>query len=99
MTAHNVDVKSHSKKYIKVYLALMVLTVLTVYASFLPTSVGVGIILALIIASVKSTLVAGVFMHLFGEKKIIIWTLILTIIFFIFLILIPLFSSLDPIKY
>lgn len=99
MTAHNVDVKSHSKKYIKVYLALMVLTVLTVYASFLPISVGVGIILALIIASVKSTLVAGVFMHLFGEKKIIIWTLILTIIFFIFLILIPLFSSLDPIKY
>lgn len=99
MTTHNVDVKSHSKKYIKVYLALMVLTVLTVYASFLPISVGVGIILALIIASVKSTLVAGVFMHLFGEKKIIIWTLILTIIFFIFLILIPLFSSLDPIKY
>ncbi|MSQ45438.1 MAG: hypothetical protein EXR24_00440 [Ignavibacteria bacterium] len=99
MTAHNVDVKSHSKKYIKVYLALMVLTVLTVYASYLPTNVGVGIILALIIASVKSTLVAGVFMHLFGEKKIIIWTLILTIIFFIFLILIPLFSSLDSIKY
>ncbi len=99
MTTHNVDVKSHSKKYIKVYLALMVLTVLTVYASFLTVSVGVGIILALIIASVKSTLVAGIFMHLFGEKKIIIWTLILTIIFFIFLILIPLFSSLDSIKY
>ena len=99
MTTHNVDVKSHSKKYIKVYLALMVLTVLTVYASFLPISVGAGIILALIIASVKSTLVAGVFMHLFGEKKIIIWTLILTIIFFIFLIFIPLFSSLDSIKY
>ncbi|MDA0986368.1 MAG: cytochrome C oxidase subunit IV family protein [Bacteroidetes bacterium] len=99
MSSNHVDTKKHLKIYLTVYISLMILTGVTVFASYIPTTVGLGITLALIIASIKSSLVAGYFMHLIAEKKIIFWTLVLTAIFFIFLIFIPLMSVLDPIKY
>ena len=49
----------------------------------------VAVIVALIIASFKGSLVAAVFMHLSHERKAIYWVLLLTVLFFIVLMAIP----------
>ena len=75
------------KKEIRVYLivfgALAVLTGLTVYACYgLKMPPHIAIMIALAIASVKGFLVAGFFMHLLSEKKLIYSVLGLTVFFF-----------------
>ena len=75
-----------------VFGALGILTVVTVLASYLEISTSEGIFLALIIASVKASLVAGYFMHLITEKNTIIWILILTVVFFFVMLFLPLVS-------
>ena len=39
--------------------------------------------MALIIACIKGALVAGYFMHLISEKKVIAWVLIVTVVFLV----------------
>ncbi len=99
MEATNVaDFKQHHvRKYIIVFVSLMVLTLVTVGVAYLHLSVVSAIILALIIASVKGSLVACYFMHLISEKKMIYLTLILTVVFFVVLMALPLFHNADPI--
>ena len=84
------DVQAHIQLYKKIGAALMVLTVVTVLASFLPVGIALGVVVALIIATVKGSLVASYFMHLVGERKSIYFTLLLTGFFFLVLIFIPL---------
>ncbi len=93
------EVKKHVKVYIMVFVVLLFLTIVTVAVSYLHLSVGVGIAVALLIASIKATLVGGYFMHLISEKKLIYATLILTVVFFIVLMVIPVSHALDPIRY
>ena len=76
------DMQAHVKVYFGVFFALLVLTVVTVAVSYLEVSVPVGIAIGLFVASIKATLVACYFMHLIDEKKVIYWSLILTVIFF-----------------
>lgn len=88
--------------YWKIFGALMVLTCITVAAAFLdkvaPTiTITVAIVIAMIIAVVKGSLVASVFMHLKGEKPIIFWSLALTVIFFVFLMAIPVMVTEDSV--
>ena len=90
-------VKKHVAAYKKVGGALMVLTVVTVLASYLPTTVPLAIVIALIIATTKGSLVASVFMHLVGERKAIYWALALTVVFWVFLMSLPLLGQLDHI--
>ena len=52
---------------------------------------------ALIVATIKGSLVAMYFMHLLHERKVIYWVLMLTVIFFIFLMFVPLLTNLDRI--
>ena len=67
------DIKKHISIYRNVGIALLVLTVCTVGASYLNFSYAwVGISLGLLIACVKGSLVASEFMHLNNEKKIMI---------------------------
>jgi cytochrome c oxidase subunit 4 len=73
----------------------MVLTVVTVAISYLHLSVGAAIGIALVVASVKATLVACYFMHLISERKMIYATLILTGAFFLVLLLVPVFHFSD----
>jgi cytochrome c oxidase subunit 4 len=77
---HNAaDIQQHVRKYIIVFVALIVGTILTVAASYLPIkSVAVTVAIALFIASVKGFLVAGYFMHLISEKKMIYSILLAT---------------------
>jgi len=86
MSSDTHDIKSEVKGYRKVFFALMVLTVVTVLASNLKIGMTLGIILALVIATVKAGMVACHFMHLKTERKSIYMILILTAIFFMFMI-------------
>ena len=93
--AHAEDVKKHVKVYISVFVGLLALTIITVTISYLHLSVIPAIIVALIIASVKGSLVASYFMHLITEKKMIYAALGLTAVFFLILIFIPLLAMSD----
>jgi cytochrome c oxidase subunit 4 len=71
----------------------MVLTVVTVAASYLDVSVGAAIALALTIAAIKGGLVAGFFMHLISERKLIYSVLALTVLFFLVLLFAPVWGQ------
>jgi cytochrome c oxidase subunit 4 len=86
----NVDeIRKHVRTYILVFVALMALTVITVTVSYLHLDVKWAIAVALFIATLKGSLVAGFFMHLISEKKLIYATLLLTFIFFVALLFLP----------
>lgn len=75
--------QQHVKKYLFVFYALIVGTIVTVLASYLPIdSVALTVAIALFIACVKGFLVAGYFMHLMSEKKMIYGILLTTVFFF-----------------
>ena len=59
---------------------LMIFTVITVAASRFHFAVPVAITVALIIAAMKGSMVAGVFMHLSHEKQWIYGALLLTVV-------------------
>src|ERR671910_2505010 len=94
--AHD-DIRSHVKTYYMVFGALMVLTVVTVGVSYLELATPLAITVALIVAVIKGSLVALFFMHLLHERKVIYWALMLTVVFFIFLMFVPLVTNLDKI--
>lgn len=96
-TSHTEDIKKHVKVYIIVFASLMILTVVTVAVSYLHLSTAAAVTVALLIATIKGSLVACYFMHLISEKKFIYGALILTVIFFVALMLLPLFANADPI--
>jgi cytochrome c oxidase subunit 4 len=79
----------HTKAYWAVGIALFVLTVVTVTASVFHFAVLVAVSVGLLIAVVKGSLVAMFFMHLFNERRVIYGALILTAIFFLALLLLP----------
>ena len=96
MAGHTVEeIKKETRGYILVFVALAALTVVTVAVSYLHLSVGMAIVLALFIATIKGSLVACFFMHLISERKLIYSVLILTVVFFVFLMLVPLGTFLD----
>jgi caa(3)-type oxidase subunit IV len=91
------EVKKTIRQYLMVGAALFVGTVITVAANQVHLAVPLAITVGLIIASVKGSLVAGVFMHLSHEKKWIYGSLILTAAFFAVLMLIPFLTTYDTI--
>ena len=91
----NKHIQEHIKVYLTVFGALGVLTLLTVAAAYMDVSTTETIFLALTIATVKASLVAGYFMHLINEKQTIIWILCLTFVFFLFCMFIPMITSID----
>jgi cytochrome c oxidase subunit 4 len=86
---HAVDIDKHVRVYITVFVALMVLTIITVAVSYLDLSMAIAVPVALFIALVKGSLVAGYFMHLISEKKLIYAVLVLTVVFFAALLALP----------
>ena len=79
----------HTALYLKVFSALMVLTVLTVGASRIHFPGHLGMIVGVLIACLKAGLVASVFMHLKWEKPLIYGVLGLTLFFAVFLFGLP----------
>ncbi len=76
------QIRKETRVYILVFVGLMFLTLVTVGVSYLHLPTREAIFLALGIASVKGFLVAGYFMHLLSEKKLIYAVLLLTVFFF-----------------
>lgn len=96
MEATSVEaVKKSVRTYMFVFGSLMVLTAITIAVASLHLSVGMAIAVALFIATIKGTLVAGYFMHLLSERKLIYSTLILTAVFFCALMFLPISHYLD----
>ena len=94
------DMNHHIKIYKKVFIALLLLTVVTVGVSYYDfggimwLAVGVG----LFIAFIKGYLVAANFMHLNNEKDFIYMTLAMTVGFFIVLFFMPTLWHNDTLK-
>ena len=85
------EIREHSKTYIKILIALLFLTGLTVAVSYYDFggSVFLAVFVGLLIATIKGSLVACYFMHLIDEQKIIYWVLGITGFFFFVLMLVP----------
>jgi cytochrome c oxidase subunit 4 len=92
---HAADIDRHVRVYITVFVALMVLTVITVAVSRLHLSVPLAVSVALLVAIIKGSLVACYFMHLISEKKVIYAVLALTAFFFVALLALPIFTVSD----
>lgn len=91
------DIDRQVKIYILVFATLMVLTLVTVAVSRLHLPVAGAVAVALAVASVKGGLVAGYFMHLISERKLIYWVLGFTVAFFLAVLLIPLWAHFEPV--
>jgi len=90
MSGHSEEeVKKQVTLYIRVFFALMCLTVITVAISYLHMPILWAVAVALFIACIKGSLVAAFFMHLSTEKKIILAILLLAAIFFFVLLSFP----------
>jgi len=77
------DFQHHVRRYLFVFWALIVGTIITVGAWYVKLdSMALTVAIALLIASVKAFLVAGYFMHLISEKKMIYGILAATAFFF-----------------
>ena len=68
---HADEHRPNVKLYLGIFAALMVLTGLTVFVSKFHLPRPQAIALGLLIACTKASLVGAVFMHLWGEKKLI----------------------------
>lgn len=86
---HVVDIDRQVRLYIAVFVALMALTLVTVAVSYLDLPTTMAITVALVVATVKGSLVACYFMHLISEKKLIYAVLLLTAVFFVALLALP----------
>ena len=96
MSEHSAEeIKAHVKVYLAVFGALAVLTIVTVGVSYLDLGLAASVTLALAIATLKASLVAMFFMHLKGEVKVVFQALILTAVFFIVLMVVPLSHRMD----
>src|SRR5262249_42226919 len=91
------SVKKSIRGYMMVGAALFVFTAITVAVNQVHLAIPLAITVALIIASIKGSMVASVFMHLSNEKKWIYGALLLTLAFFIVLMSVPMFTVGDSI--
>ena len=94
-TDHAADIDRHVRIYVTVFVALMVLTIVTVAVSRYHLPVPIAVTVALIVATIKGSLVACYFMHLISEKKLIYAVLALTVVFFAALMALPVFTFSD----
>ncbi|SRR5258708_1087382 len=91
------DFSQHIRRYLLVFYALLFGTVITVGASYIPfgyRAINIGV--ALFIACGKAFLVAGYFMHLISERKMIYGILSFTAFFFVGLMFLTLWSFAGP---
>ena len=100
------EIKKSLKFYKLIGLCLFVFTFITVAVATVPAlDFGehgfdhVDAIIGLIIATIKASLVAVIFMHLSNEKKAIYWIFIGALVFAVILILLFALAFFDPITF
>jgi cytochrome c oxidase subunit IV len=94
-TDHAAEIDKHVRVYITVFVALMVLTIVTVAVSRYHLPVPIAVSVALLVATIKGSLVACYFMHLISEKKLIYAVLAVTAFFFVALLALPVLTHSD----
>ena len=87
------EIRKHIRTYMIVFVGLAVLTAVTVGISYLHLPVAMALLVGMIVASVKGSMVVSWFMHLIHEKPIVKWALILTAFMFLVLMLIPFLTT------
>jgi cytochrome c oxidase subunit 4 len=92
---HAAEIDKHVRVYITVFVALMALTIITVAISRFHLPLPIAVTVAQLVATIKGSLVAGFFMHLISEKKLIYAVLVLTAVFFIVLLALPVVTVRD----
>ena len=97
MHSNQAEVQASIRKYMTVGAMLLVFTVITVAASYFNLAVPAAIALALIIAAMKGSMVAAVFMHLSHERRWIYGALLLTLVGFLILLFVPVATMMDTI--
>ncbi len=96
MGGSHADISKHVRVYIMVFVALAIGTVITVAAARVDLGGHTNVIVALLIATVKATLVATIFMHLKWERSLWIWySLGICAIFFAVLLALPVLTTND----
>ena len=83
------SIRKTIRTYWMIGAALFVFTGITVAVNHVHLAVPMAITVALIIATMKGSMVASVFMHLSHERKWVYGALILTVIGFAILMLVP----------
>jgi cytochrome c oxidase subunit IV len=91
------SIRKSLRTYWMIGAALFAFTVITVAVNQVHLAVPAAITVALIIATMKGSMVAAVFMHLKAERLWIYGALILTVIGFIILMTVPFFTVSDSI--
>jgi len=86
--------RHHLKAYVGVFVALMACTVITVGVSYVHLAASLAVTVAMIVATVKGSLVAAYFMHLKSEQPAIYWILALTAVFWVLVMFLPLLAYL-----
>ena len=94
------EIQKSVKKYIIIGITLIIFTGITVWLSYveLPTH-SLNILVGMIVATFKASLVALIFMHLNHEKPLIYKVLAFTTVFAIVLFALFLFSKADPLVF
>jgi cytochrome c oxidase subunit 4 len=97
MHSYPAQMKQNVRKYMMIGALLLLFTGITVAANQVHLAVPLAVTVALIIATMKGSMVAAVFMHLSHERKWIYGALLLTVVFFIVLMCVPIFTTMDTI--
>ncbi len=97
MHSDSESIKKTIRTYWMIGAALFVFTAITVAVNQVHLAVPLAITVALIIATMKGSMVASVFMHLSHERKWVYGALILTVLGFIILMTVPMFTLMDHI--
>ena len=97
MIADQNSAQKEIRKYLLVFAVLLSLTLMNVFISRLHLNITLTIIIVLSVAALEASLVACQLMHLISEEKLIYSFLVLTVIFFVFALFIPLWGIFNPI--
>lgn len=94
------EIQKSVRKYIIIGVALLALSGFTVWLSTveLPTH-GLNILVGMIVATFKASLVALIFMHLNHERPVIYKVLAFTVVFAIVLFVLFVLSARDPLVF
>jgi caa(3)-type oxidase subunit IV len=91
------SIRKSMRTYLMVGAALFVFTGITVAVNQVHLAIPAAITVALVIATMKGSMVASIFMHLSHERRWIYGALILTLIGFLVLMTVPMFTVMDSI--
>ena len=90
-TEHAINPKTEALKYVATLVVLLILTAITVGASYIDFGSG-NVVIALFIATIKATIVGLIFMHLLHDKPV---NAVIAVAGFVFLGIFLMFDFID----